>query len=164
MLTGIKGRLLGVSALVVIADLLTKWWVATAIPVYEVREVVPGLLNLTHVRNRGVAFGLFNSLGDSGPMVLIVAGVVALVVVAIYFRQTEDEERLLLWSLALILGGAVGNLIDRVVNGAVTDFVDAYIGTHHWHTFNVADSAISVGICLMLLDLVRERRARRAAA
>jgi signal peptidase II len=69
-----------------------------------------------------------------------------------------------LWALALILGGAVGNLLDRIFHGAVTDFVDVYVGTYHWHTFNVADSAISVGIGLMLLDMLLQRRARRAAA
>jgi len=92
--------------------------------------------------------------------VLIAAGLLALVVVAIYFRQTPENDKLLLWSLALILGGALGNLLDRIATGSVTDFVDLYVGTYHWHTFNVADSAISVGIGLMLLDLLRERASR----
>jgi signal peptidase II len=122
--------------------------------------VIPGLFSLTHVQNRGVAFGLFNALGNAGPPVLIAAGLVALGVVAMYFRQTPEKDQLLLWSLALILGGALGNLLDRITTGSVTDFVDLYYGTHHWHTFNVADSAISIGIGLMLLDLLRERASR----
>ena len=159
-----KQRLLLLSSLIVVLDLVTKAWVSQALLPYATKTVVPGFVNLTHVQNRGVAFGLLNSLGDMGPPILIAAGGLALVVVAVYFRQTATEELLLLWSLALILGGAVGNLIDRVVHGSVTDFIDVYVGTYHWHTFNVADSAISVGICLMLLDLLRQRRARRAAA
>jgi signal peptidase II len=159
-----KYRLLLFSLLIVVADLMTKAWIARAILPYSVRTVVPGLVNLTHVQNRGVAFGLLNSLGDMGPPILIAAGGLALVVVVIYFRQTPGEDLMLLWSLASILGGAVGNLIDRILHGSVTDFIDVYVGTYHWHTFNVADSAISVGICLMLLDLLRQRRSQRAAA
>lgn len=159
-----KHRLLLLSLLILVLDLVTKAWVSRALLPYSTTTVVPGFVNLTLVQNRGVAFGLLNSLGDMGPPILIAAGALALVVVAVYFRQTAAEELVLLWSLALILGGAVGNLIDRIVHGSVTDFIDVYFGTYHWHTFNVADSAISVGICLMLLDLLRQRRARRAAA
>jgi signal peptidase II len=157
-------RLLWVSVAVLVLDIASKLWVAAALPEFATRSVIPGFLNLTHVRNRGVAFGLFDSLGSYGPPVLIVAGAAALVIVGIYFRQTESHESLLLWALALILGGAVGNLLDRIFHGAVTDFVDVYVGTYHWHTFNVADSSISVGIGLMLLDMLLQRRARRAAA
>jgi signal peptidase II len=78
--------------------------------------------------------------------------------VAVYFRVAPIDHRLLLTSLALILGGAVGNLCDRVASGAVTDFVDVYLGPHHWPSFNVADSAISIGIVLLALDSFRPRR------
>ncbi|MDH3404151.1 MAG: signal peptidase II [Acidobacteriota bacterium] len=161
-MTAPKVRLLAVSAAVALLDGITKAWVVAHVLPYETIAVVPGFVNLTHVRNRGVAFGLFNRLGDFGPPVLIAAGAIALVVVGVYFRRTAREERLLLWSLALILGGAVGNLADRIAHGAVTDFVDVFVGAYHWHTFNVADSAITVGICLMLLDVLRERRRRPA--
>ena len=153
-----KWRLLWISLAVLLADLGTKILVVETLPQYSTRGVIPGFLNWTHVQNRGVAFGLFNALGSLGPPILIAAGAVALVVVAIYFKQTDPRNRLLLWALALILGGALGNLIDRAFTGSVTDFIDVYVGTYHWHTFNIADSAISVGIGLMLLDLVRERR------
>jgi signal peptidase II len=161
---GAKYRLLTLSATIVLLDWLTKMWITANVARYETFNIVPGFLNITHIQNPGVAFGLFNRLGDFGPPVLVAAGLAALAVVALYFRRTGREERLLLWSLALILGGAVGNLLDRIAHGAVTDFVDVFVGTYHWHTFNVADSAISVGICLMLLDVLRERRSRRAAA
>jgi signal peptidase II len=157
MLAGRKSRMLGLSLAVLGLDVASKLWVAASLPEFATRSVIPGFLNLTHVRNRGVAFGLFDSLGSYGPPVLIAAGVGALVVVWLYFRQTESHERLLLWALALILGGALGNLLDRIVNGAVTDFVDVFVGTYHWHTFNVADSAITVGVGLMLLDFLRHR-------
>ncbi len=161
---GSKYRLLVVSGAIVVLDLLSKLWITANVVQYETLRIVPGFLNITHIQNRGVAFGLFNRLGALGPPVLVAAGLAALVVVGIYFRRTERSEPLLLWSLALILGGAIGNLIDRIAHGAVTDFVDVYVATYHWHTFNVADSAISVGICLMLLDLLRDRRERQAAA
>ena len=150
-----KWRLLWVSLAVLGLDIATKILIVRTLPEYSSRSLIPGFLNLTHVQNRGVAFGLFNALGSAGPMILVAAGLVALVVVVIYFKQTASQDRLLLWALALILGGALGNLLDRMATGSVTDFIDVFWRSHHWHTFNVADSAISVGIGLMLLDLLR---------
>ena len=80
----------------------------------------------------------------------------ALAIVGVYFHRTPASDRVLLTSLALILGGAVGNLADRVLQGAVTDFIDFYFGSYHWHTFNIADSAITVGIAVMLLASFRK--------
>jgi signal peptidase II len=88
----------------------------------------------------------------------------ALTAVGIYFWFTPSRDRMLLIALALVVGGAVGNLIDRVVAGAVTDFIDIYVGTHHWPSFNIADSAISIGIALMALDSVRLQRSANPAA
>jgi len=160
---GSKWKLLWVSLAVLAADIATKVAIVRMLPEYSSRSVIPGFLNLTHVQNRGVAFGLFNALGSIGPPVLVAAGLVALVVVVVYFKQTASKDRLLLWALTLILGGALGNLLDRIATGSVTDFVDVYYGSYHWHTFNVADSAISVGIGLMLLDLLRERSKSKGA-
>jgi len=87
-------------------------------------------------------------------LILTLLGLVALVVVGVYFWRTANEDRLMLTSLALILGGAVGNLLDRIASGSVTDFIDAYLGTYHWHTFNVADSAITIGIFLMAVEIL----------
>ena len=158
-----KWKLLWVSLVVLGMDVATKGLVLWLLPEGASRVVIPGVLNFTHVQNPGVAFGLFNTLGSAGPPVLIAAGLIALVVVVVYFKQTASEDRMLLWALALILGGAVGNLVDRIATGSVTDFVDVYFRTYHWHTFNVADSAISIGIGLMLLDLIRERSRHREA-
>ncbi len=151
----VKLRYLLISLAVLAADQWTKWWVERALPLHDPFPVVPGL-NLTHVRNTGVAFGLF--AGAEGEMtrtlLLTALGIVALTIVLVYFWRTPAEDRTLLVSLALILGGAVGNLMDRIAAGAVTDFIDAYVGTYHWHTFNVADTAITIGIGLMLLDVL----------
>lgn len=151
---GIKRRFLLLSLLVLVADQWSKWMVERHLPLHEPREVIPGFLNFTHVQNTGVAFGMFAANGSSrGTLILTALGIVALVVVGIYFWRTSNQDRLMLSSLALILGGAVGNLLDRIATGSVTDFIDAYVGTYHWHTFNVADSAITIGICLMALEI-----------
>ncbi len=147
-----KGRWLLVSLAVLIADQWTKWLVEVHLSTHATVEVIPGLLNFTHVRNTGVAFGMFATRGNVvGTLILTALGVAALIFVAYYFWIAPRQDRPLLASLALILGGAVGNLADRIVQGAVTDFVDFYFGTYHWHTFNVADSAITVGIAVMIL-------------
>lgn len=146
-------------ALAVLAlDQWTKWLVQEHLPLLVSQPVIPGLLNLTHVENTGVAFGLFAAHGDLfRTWALAGVGLLALVVVLVYFRRTPVEDRLLLTALGLVLGGAVGNLLDRIVAGAVTDFIDFYVGTYHWHTFNVADSAITVGLIFMAWDAFRPR-------
>lgn len=161
-----KSRLLILSAFVVVADLWTKWLVESRLALHESLTVIPSFLDFTHVRNSGVAFGLMPTHGAwLGTLLLAALGLVALGVIAYYFHRTPAEHTLLLLGLALILGGAVGNLIDRVAAGAVTDFIDVYVGTWHWYTFNIADSAITIGIALMACDLlIARRRGARADA
>ncbi len=152
-----KGRYLLISLAVLVLDQWTKWLVEINFSDHAGIEVIPGLLNLTHVRNTGVAFGLFATRGNMlGTLVLTLLGIAALVFVSYYFRLVPRHDRMLLIALALVIGGAIGNLLDRALSGAVTDFVDFYYGTYHWHTFNVADSAISVGIGLMILGTFRQ--------
>jgi signal peptidase II len=154
-----KAGYLLVALAVLALDQWSKWLVEAHLPHLASIEVIPGLLNFTHVRNTGVAFGLFAAHGDDlHTLVLTVVGMLALGVVLVYFWRTPVADRLLLFALALVLGGAVGNLADRIGGGAVTDFVDAYVGTYHWHTFNVADSAITIGLVLMAWDALRSRR------
>ena len=113
----------------------------------------------SRVRNTGIAFGLFASRGQLfGTVVLTVFGLAALGMVLVYFQRTPIGERRVLVALSLILGGAVGNLFDRIAQGGVTDFIDVYVGTYHWHTFNVADSAITIGITLLAIDILFTRR------
>lgn len=160
----IKLSFLLVSLGVLVADQWSKWWVERTLPLHQPMEIIPGFLNFTHVQNTGVAFGMFAANGSSsGTLVLTALGLVALVVVGVYFWRTSIDDRLMLTSLALILGGAVGNLMDRIAAGSVTDFIDAYVGTYHWHTFNVADSAITIGICLMAVEILLSGRRAPAA-
>lgn len=148
-----KWRFLLISLAVLVLDQWSKWLVEQHLPLHTNREVIPGLLDLTHVRNTGVAFGLFAAQGAAGGTWLLTAlGLGALAFVGFYFWSIPAEEKLLLTSLSLVLGGAIGNLVDRIATGAVTDFIDFYVGGWHWHTFNVADSAITVGIVLMILS------------
>ncbi|MEA2601273.1 MAG: signal peptidase [Acidobacteriota bacterium] len=150
-----KLRYLLVSVGVIVLDQWTKWLVELHLPHHMAETVIPGFLNLTHVRNTGVAFGLFASDGGGGGGLLTILGLGALAAVALYFWFAPSRDRWLLVALALVVGGAVGNLIDRVTSGAVTDFIDVFVGVHHWPSFNVADSAISVGIVLMAIDSFR---------
>jgi len=159
-----KLRYLLVSLAVIVLDQWTKWLVEAHLPHHSTRPVIPGLFNLTHVRNTGVAFGLFASAGTGGGWLLTVLGLGALVAVGLYFWYTPSRDRVLLIALALVVGGAVGNLIDRVSSGAVTDFLDVYLGLHHWPSFNVADSAISIGIVLMAIDSFRPRQHHESTA
>lgn len=158
-----KAGFLLVALAVLAFDQWTKWLVEVHLPRLSSVRVVPGFLNFTHVRNPGVAFGLFASGGggDVHTLALSLVGALALAVVLVYFWRTPARDRLLLVALALVLGGAIGNLTDRIASGAVTDFIDVYVGTYHWHTFNVADSAITSGLLLMAWDALRPRAARR---
>ncbi len=151
-----KWRYLLASLAVFLLDQWSKWMVEAHLSDHASVELIPGLLNFTYVRNTGVAFGMFASRGNVyGTAVLTVLGLAALVFVGYYFKIVPRRDRPLLLALALVMGGAVGNLLDRIARGAVTDFVDFYYGTYHWHTFNVADTAISIGIGLMVLGTFR---------
>lgn len=157
----IKRSLLLLSLAVVVADQWSKYLVEQKLPLHRAFEVIPGFLNFTHVQNTGVAFGMFAANGSPiGTLILLALGLAALTIVGIYFWRTAPSDRLMLVSLSLILGGAVGNLIDRLATGSVTDFIDAYVGTYHWHTFNIADSAITIGICLMAIEILPGRGRR----
>jgi signal peptidase II len=157
--TSVRSRYLLISLAILLSDQWSKWLVEAHLRDQGSLTVIPGLLNFIHVRNTGVAFGLFPAHGDMrGTLLLVALGLLALGLVAYYFWTTALEERLLLIALAAIMGGAVGNLVDRLARGAVTDFIDFHARGYHWHTFNIADSAISIGIVLMLLGSLRPAR------
>ena len=146
---------LGTMAVVVAADQLTKAIVRQVLPLGESRSIVPEFLDLTHVHNTGAAFGLLNAVDFAyKPIVMIAIAAVALVAIAAYATQLGFHERMARFGLALILGGAFGNLIDRASAGYVVDFVDVYWGATHFWAFNVADSAITIGAILVLLDMI----------
>ena len=140
---------------IVIADQITKAIVRQSMVLHESIPLVPDLLALTRVHNTGAAFGMFNSVDFPGKTVaLTVVATLALAGVAWYAASVPVSERLARIGVACILGGAIGNLIDRTTAGYVLDFVDAsWQGWHFW-AFNVADAAISVGVVLMIFDLL----------
>ena len=145
----------GTMASIVIVDQITKVIVRQTLPLGESRSLIPNLLDLTHVQNTGAAFGLLNAADfPYKPVVMIAIAAVALVAIAAYATQLGFHERLARFGLALILGGAFGNLIDRAVAGHVVDFVDVYWGATHFWAFNVADAAITIGAILVLLDMI----------
>jgi signal peptidase II len=125
----------------------------------DLNESVPlvdGLLSLSHVRNKGAAFGLLSDWDlPYQPVLLSILSLAALVAIAVYFLRLPEEASLPRVALALVLGGAVGNLIDRLRLGYVVDFIHVYWRQHQWPDFNVADSAITVGVVLLVLDILR---------
>lgn len=151
---------LSLAGLVVLADQVTKPLVRAAVGEHESVTIVPGVLSLVHVRNTGAAFGMLNQVAFpyKTPM-LITVGLVALVGIGVYAASLPVQHRLARIGLALILGGAVGNLIDRVRSGYVLDFVDVYWREYHFWAFNVADSAITVGVIALILDLLLAKHA-----
>ena len=143
-------------------DQATKLWVQSAIGLWEGTPVVPGFFNLVHVLNKGAAFGLLNDHGlDWQRWFFIGVSVVAVGVIVHLLRTEQMEAPFMRAGLGLILGGALGNLVDRVRTGLVVDFLDVHIGAHHWPAFNVADSAITVGVFAMFVSLYRSRRRLR---
>lgn len=142
--------------IVVAIDQLSKEVIRRVLPLSsDPIQVIPGLLDLTHVQNTGAAFGLLNGVDfPYKPFVMIAIATLALVAIAAYATQLGFHERMARAGLALILGGAFGNLIDRALFGHVVDFVDVYWGTTHFWAFNVADTAITIGAILVLFDMI----------
>ena len=136
-------------------DQLTKALVRARVPEFGTVTVVPGLMNITHVRNTGMAYGFLNLTEFRFKSVLIASiGVLALGAIGVYAASIARHQLMARIGLALIIGGAAGNLLDRVAVGSVVDFVDVYWGAWHFWAFNVADSAISVGVGIMILDML----------
>lgn len=139
---------------VYLLDQFTKALVLKMIPLYNSIEVIPGLFNLTHIHNPGGAFSFMAQNGSPWRHWLFLgAGVVALVLILYFHHQTPRTHPYLALALSLVFGGALGNLTDRVRFGEVVDFLDFYISNWHWPTFNIADSAVSVGIGIFLAHI-----------
>ena len=152
---------LALAGLVVVLDQIAKALVRADLMLFESRPVIPGVFDLTRIHNTGTAFGLFNDLDFPGKTaVLIAVAGTALVGLAWYAATLPAAQRLSRLGLALVLGGAVGNLIDRVTLGFAVDFFDVYWNGWHFWAFNVADAAISVGVGLMLLEMLLPQPAR----
>jgi signal peptidase II len=146
---------LSVALVIVVLDQVAKAMVRQALPVHESIEVIPGFLNLTRVHNTGAAFGMLNTVDfPFKTLVLSLVACLALVGVGWYASTVPAAERLGRLGIASVLGGAVGNLIDRATAGYVLDYVDAYWGGWHFWAFNVADAAITFGVIFLILDLL----------
>ncbi len=147
-------------ALVILLDWITKWAVVESMPHGSSEAVVTGFFNLVHVRNTGIAFSLF---ADSAPwirnLLLPAVSIAAIGIIVAMFRSAGTMPATTRFALALVLAGAIGNLSERLLHGYVTDFLDVYVGAYHWPAFNVADSAITIGAVLLILDSLLGRHA-----
>lgn len=156
---------LGITAAVILLDLWTKWLVVARIDLHEAVPIIPNFFQLVHVRNTGAAFGI-GANADSRiiPLLLNGGAIAVFCVVVVYALRSAVTDRLLQAGLHLILGGAIGNLLDRFRFGYVVDFLDVYVRNHHWPAFNVADSAICIGIGLLFLDMKKKPETSAAPA
>ena len=140
---------------ILLVDQWTKYIVQERLPLYRRVEVIHGFFNLTHVRNTGGAFGIFGGeRGGLGSLLFVVISFIAIGCILFFFIKIKEDEKTFYLSFSLIFAGAIGNLIDRLRYGEVIDFLDFYLSSYHWPAFNIADSAICVGIGLMALELL----------
>jgi signal peptidase II len=160
-----RARYLWIAGMVVALDQMTKALVNDFMTLHESRTIVEGLVRLTYVQNRGAAFGILSEAGLPYQSVLFSAvSLLALLAIALYAWRMPVHSRLPQTALALVMGGAVGNLLDRARLGYVIDYVDVYWGAHHWPAFNVADSAITIGVALLVLDILRSPQVEESKA
>lgn len=145
--------------LLVLADQATKYAIEATVALHESIPLIEGFFAITHVRNPGAAFGILAGASETWRLVFLVA--VTLVImggIIIYLERHRDAGKTLTAGLTLILGGAAGNLIDRIGQGEVIDFLDFHIAGWHWPAFNVADAAITIGAALLIIDMLRSTK------
>ena len=144
---------------VIILDQFTKFYIQKSIKLHQSIKVIDGLFDITYVLNKGAAFSFLADKpeGFTIPFFFILS-VIAIGIIGFLFYQTKNNDYVSLIAFALLLGGSIGNLIDRIRHGAVTDFLDFYIQQYHWPAFNVADSAITTGISLLFFSLIFARK------
>lgn len=150
---------------VFVLDRITKGAIRTHISLWDAINVIPGLFNIVHTENPGIAFGLLGNLPNPWRDVFLIGlSILVLAIISAVLLRAGGQGMLLRMGLALVMGGALGNLFDRIVHGTVTDFVEVHLGEHYFPAFNVADSGITIGACLLLLDMwySRERKSQPA--
>ncbi len=144
------------SNVLIILDQYTKMWVNTHVPKHRFILVIDDFFAITHIRNPGVAFGLGADWSSEYKTYLFIGfSIIAIVAILIFFHQTPQENKIVRIGLILIFSGAIGNLIDRILYQEVIDFLDFFYGSYHWPAFNIADSCITIGVLLMLVDLIQ---------
>jgi len=147
-------KLAVVAGAVIVFDQITKAAILSTLPLYRSVSIVPGFFSLTHLQNPGGAFGfLATQSSQVRSVIFLLISSLAVGLIFYFYRNTPKTYPLLATGFALIFGGALGNLIDRVRYGKVVDFLDFYIGDVHWPAFNIADSAISVGVAIFLFHI-----------
>jgi signal peptidase II len=148
----------GLLSAIVLLDQVTKWFVDRTMPLYHSIPVIDGFFDLTYIRNTGAAFGI---LAGSGAAIrlpfLVLFSLLAIGFIIVMLRRLPERETGLIIALTFILGGAIGNLIDRFAYGEVIDFLDFYWATYHWPAFNIADSFITVGVTITVYYLIKAR-------
>ena len=143
-------RGLGISAVIIALDQVSKWWVTDVVMQPPHNIEVLAFFNIVLAYNRGVSFGMFAAGSDAGKWMLV--GVAGVITVFLLHWLTKATNRLSVWALGLIIGGAIGNVIDRIVTGAVVDFLDFHAYGYHWPAFNVADISIFIGAALLIAE------------
>lgn len=157
-----RGARFAISGAIFAADRASKYWIEQNVTAFDTLPVIPGVFNIIHAQNRGAAFGFLNQA--EGPLrtfllVGVSSAILAYVAVQLWRmpKQMWPQESLAAGALAMVFGGALGNLFDRIYRGSVTDFLQIFIGSYEWPSFNVADSAITVGACLLFFVLWRSQ-------
>ena len=144
-------KYLSITGLVIVLDQVSKWWMISWLSLYETVAIMP-YFNLTMAHNHGAAFSFLAQAGGWQRWLFIGLAVIISVVLLVWLAKLKPTAKLEAVSLSLILGGAIGNVMDRIYYGYVIDFLDVYVGTSHWPAFNIADSAICIGAVLLILD------------
>ena len=156
----IRARSAAIIAAVVLLDRVTKWIIRTRVSGFDMIPVIPGFFNIVHTENPGAAFGVLSDSDFLWRRLLLIGvsvAVMAIIGAMLWRTPASSMSTLMSIGLALVFGGALGNLWDRALTGTVTDFLQFFFGSYEFPSFNAADSSISVGACLLLLDLWRTR-------
>ncbi|WP_291327601.1 signal peptidase II [Desulfovibrio sp. UCD-KL4C] len=147
-----------IATVIIILDQITKVAIRNNLELWSSKTIITDYFNLVYVINKGAAFGFLNRSDINWQRTFfIVVTVISLAAITMLLKSTKDKDLFQIAGLGFILGGAVGNLIDRIIYGEVTDFLDIYMGTHHWPAFNVADIAICIGAVAMIISVYRNK-------
>lgn len=147
---------IGPALAVLLLDQVSKWLIINHLKLHQILSVIPGFFNLVLVKNRGMAFGIFSQTRSGFPYYFLLATTIGVIVVILcFFYWTKGNRKWLTVGLSIILGGAIGNCIDRVRFGYVIDFLDFFIKGYHWPAFNVADSAVTAGTFWLFINILK---------
>ncbi len=157
---------LSLACLIFVLDRATKLWIEAKVGLWDTIPVIPEVFNIVHTKNRGAAFGMLSNASETVRVVVLIgiSLVILAVIVGMLWQATRAETPANIFhrsALALVLGGALGNIYDRIFAGSVTDFLQVFLGSYEWPSFNVADSAISVGAVLMAYELIFLKDSKR---